>query len=127
MPLGTPNSSIFRRRSGHAALMEIDKTSFQQVVPGKVRVVLQSILSALHCTACRFEAHRNHSGQGRYRLRRRCGNNGECAPSAWSPIGATSVHASQIFETSPLSFKAGISLSGRWGSIAAVLDAVATR
>jgi hypothetical protein len=53
MPVGTLNSSIFRRRSGHAVLMEFDKASQHLVISGKVLVVLQFILSARHSVRTR--------------------------------------------------------------------------
>jgi hypothetical protein len=48
MPVGTLNSSIFRRRSGHAVLMEFDKTSPHLVASSNLRLVFQLILSARH-------------------------------------------------------------------------------
>ena len=48
MPVGTLNSSIFRRRSGHAELMELNKTNLHLVASSNLRLVFQLILSARH-------------------------------------------------------------------------------
>lgn len=57
MPLGTSNSSVFRKRSGHAVSVEFEKTSWQFVASSKVLAVLQMILPARH--SVRANLHKN--------------------------------------------------------------------
>ncbi|EKD98553.1 MAG: hypothetical protein ACD_23C00376G0003 [uncultured bacterium] len=48
MSVGTLNSSILRRRSGLAVLMELDKAGSQLFASCKMRVMFRLILCARH-------------------------------------------------------------------------------